>query len=201
MNEKKRIAVMVVALVILIAVNLYFRWSKGDAEGSAFWSERTGEIPSVPARLQKTLALLQRIPSLSFQAKNDLTPSASRTPDQRNPFIFGVNRRLEAERRERMVALEQARTELENTRQEAQQAIGEPAPPVFEGEILGVLESRVNGEKTVSLLLDGEIIVLNLGDTLKHRLRLVALDYRRIIFQRLEDGEKIEVKLDSNSWE
>ncbi len=116
MSEKKRMMALVLILVVLVGANWALRWSGRGAEGGAFWAEMSGELPAVSPRLQKTLELLQQTPSLSFQDGKRPAATTERGPNQRNPFIFGIDRRLEQERRERMAALEQARMEMEETR-------------------------------------------------------------------------------------
>ncbi len=112
--------------------------------------------------------------------------------DQRNPFIFGVVRKKEAEQKQRMEALEKQREAL----------AAEPVPevvtvvrPQFDGRGIGLMKSSGDGPKMVSISYNQEIHILKEGQVLAGKYRLTAVEDERVVLHGLETDEEIEIQV------
>ena len=193
MNDKKRILIMSALLGLLVVANLYVRLSE-DSFDSSLFSLGDGDLDGdISARQQRALDLLADMPRLSFRTPKKVAP-----PDgeqQRNPFIFGVDQRLEEEQQARMEALAQAR-EAALIQADAVPAQTVPQAARFEGELIGVMHNRESGERLISVFHDNDLFILRTGETLADRYRLLEIGTTHIRFLHLPDQREIKIDLE-----
>ena len=191
MNKtQKRHAVLVSIAVILLFANVVVRISE-DEIGSGFWNNDT-ELSPYNAQIQKRINDLNRLPELNFKANQTAPHSKQQT--ERNPFLFGVDRKKEAEQARRFRELEEQRAQMTQKREAEQTEEVDPARPEFEGHLLGIMESTT-GARLLAVSFAQEIFILREGETLANRYKLLEINYETIRFQQLESNELLELKL------
>ncbi len=188
MNDKKRMGALLGVLAILAIANI-FNWVSDDGfEGPGFFADELD--PGFSPKFQRAALELERTPVLNFGADRAWEPVD--VVDQRNPFIFGVDRKKEAEQKQRMEALEKQREAL----------AAEPVPevvtvvrPQFDGRVIGLMKSSGDGPKMVSISYNQEIHILKEGQVLAGKYRLIAVEDERVVLHGLETDEEIEIQV------
>jgi hypothetical protein len=194
MSEKKRMWVMLIAVGILIVANLFVYLPGDRFDASALFGEDTDLAYS--ARLERVIADMERLPRLDF------TPSARSeaidTVNQRNPFIFGVDRRLQEQRRQRMEELQKQRQMMEARAIAAQQEAAQPEEDqiTFGGRLIGIMRDSSGNDGMVSIAYNGQIYILKVGEMLPEGFKLVALNSERVLFIHVDSGERFNIDID-----
>ena len=191
--ENKRQLIMLAVVVLLIIANLLVRMGGGGFEGGGLFDD---DDPQYTPRLQRVVADLERLPVLDFTTAK---PAAEvDIAAQRNPFIFGVDKREEAKRQSIIEDLEKQRVEAEKARQAALAAAPpEPEKPAFTGRVIGVMRDSRLQTARISIAHNNEIFILNTGDLFDTRWRFVAVENESVRFQNIEDGQEITLNIDA----
>jgi len=188
MNDKKRMGILLGVLVLLAVVNIANWMGDEGFEGPGFFADNP-ELDFSP-KFARTVEELDRIPLLNFGA--DRTWEPVNVTGQRNPFIFGLDRRQEEVRRQRM-------EDLEKQREAMTADLPEPVPvevkPQFNGRVVGVMTDSRDGASMVSFSYNQEIHIIKEGQILAEKYRLVAVEDERILLLALETGEEIEIQV------
>jgi len=192
MNEKKRMGLMLGVLLVLIVANLYFRLG-GDGIGAGLFSDDTDLEEAWSAKALRNLTLLETLPELSFSIQK---PDSSEKNPERNPFVFGADRRREHEARDRLQQLAETRKDVEEKAAPAAEVVAEAPPKVtFDGEIMGTLQDSNSGKFRVSVHYKHEYYTLSVGDVLAERFKVLSIQENQVRFSNLKDGEEITVKI------
>ena len=199
MNDVQRKYLLLGIAGVLLVANL-FRWYGGDGfETSGFFSG-LGEMDLNP-RQQKLLEDLERLPRLDFSVgrpveKVDVTR-------QRNPFIFGEDRRRKKVRAERMAALAEQRTQMRAAQEARREALAravaeETAKPRFTGRLVGIMRDSGSGSAMVSFALGEEIHIVRPGELVGNEFRLVAVADAKVVLSTLATGEELVIEVEIN---
>lgn len=194
MSDKKRTGLLLGLLVVIALANIVVRMGDDDFDGGMWNAD--GIDTDIPNKLQQTVAQLADAPKLTFREEKQ--PLADRDENARNPFIFGIDKRLEQQRQSEMAALAEQRQAMEAMEQATVAAQpSEPPQAEFPGRILGVMESRRDG-RTLSVVIDQEVKIFRTGDTINGAFRLESIGYQTVRLIRLEDGSVLDLNLETN---
>lgn len=203
MSEKKRLSIMAAVFAVLIFANFYSYVIQDDFDNSGFF----GGAPSVGdygPKIQHALKALKDAPELNFRFERE-----EATPDfeaLRNPFIFGVDQRLQQQRQAEMERLEAIREEMAN--QAAQQAdqiqtqIVEADPEAealkdFGGKIIGIMEDKNGGERVAVMRVNDEIVIVGPGMDVGNGFHCLAITYGEVTLERKQDGQRFDISLET----
>ena len=194
MNERNRVWVLLVVMVVLVLANYFVNWSGGDDTSSLF--SNTSELDgSYSPKLQRTLNEIKSLPRLSFRF--DKPETSADTVPSRNPFIFGVDRQKEAAAKRRLQEMARLRQVVEKA--EANPPPEVTAPPArFEGQILGLMKDRETGTVMISVSLDQDYHVVKTGQTISGRYKVLEISDNQVRFLSLKEQEEIKVTLETN---
>ena len=192
MSDQKRKLLLLVLMGLLLAANLY-RWFGDDGFDSVGFDFGDTDT-TLSARHKLMVEDLARLPALSFtqrKAGQELDVS-----ELRNPFIFGLDRRLQEQRQREMEALRLAREDAVRNMQIQQAAADAEAAvaPRFDGRLVGVMTDSENGGSMISVALNDEIHILREGTVLANKFRLERIGAREIRFVTLDGGEPVTIR-------
>lgn len=193
MSEKKRITIMLCILGALALGNYFVHFSGKNLSGRSLFGN--SDDLSFSPRHEQIAEQLGRTPSLSFSTTK--TKQTTNAQKGRNPFVFGIDKRQEEARQQRMEDMRKAREENEILTQQAKEEHQEAEKVRFEGKIIGVITDSVQRTKQISVSMDKYIHVLRVGDHLLERFRLDAIEEEHALFTHLESGDEVEVKIDT----
>jgi len=188
---------LLAALAVLIVANLAMQFSGGGPGVAALFDDGEDVGGDFPPDLRRKAAALQGAPRLSFSEGPGRVQSEAEV--DRNPFLFGVDRRKEQEQQRRREEMARIRQQMEEARAatavEAEAESAEPAPPRFEGEVIGLMR-RSGGDAMISVRYENEVLVLRPGDTLDGRFKLLAIEGDVARFLALDVDREFQVNLE-----
>lgn len=186
--KNRRMQWLLIAVSVLVVANLVTRM--GDGGGDSFeWPMDTATALDNP----KTTRLLQRIethPVLTFDARS--TPEAHEYTG-RNPFEFGVDRRLQEAQKQRQEEM-RLQAEMETAVVEPDLEPQIEAPAQFEGTVLGVFQDTHSGHRRVALKHDFVVWVLGVGERIEEIYEVRAIDDERVVIRHLQREQDIEIE-------
>lgn len=191
MNPKLRVRILAGIFLVLILANVYYRWGGSSFENAMFWTE-DGIDTQYSGALQRTLDVVKGSPRLSFRNQN---PQLASPEIERNPFIFGVDRRAEAAQRQRLAEIRQAREEAMATAetQAVTEVVVVEEDPGFSGEVLGIFENLENGVRKAAISTDQGLQIVSAGDVIARRYRVVDVTYGYLRLHDIREDRDIDV--------
>lgn len=203
MSEQKRLTIMGAIFGVLILANLYNYVIVDDFDNTGFF----GGSPSIgnySPKVRNALDALKGAPELNFRFERN-----GETPDfeaLRNPFIFGVDQRVQQERQAEMARLEAIREEMAQQAQQAaqqmqvQQVEADPESEAlrdFGGKVLGIMEDKNEAQRVAVIRLDQEILIIGPGTDVGDGFKCIAIDYGQVTLERKQDGQRFDISLET----
>ena len=199
MSEKKRTLLLLAVLGLLFIANVVTRLGDEGFDATAFFNQNMDG--SLSPRQERLLAELEKTPQLTFRNQADRAPIDA--TKGRNPFIFGVDRRQEEQRRQQMEQLKQAREEAVREAQQKAVEVVEPEPAVrFSGRYIGMMSPSfrpTDGAKPnimVSIFYEDQIHIMREGDELAG-FQLLSIEPERLQLRHRPSGEQLEVAIET----
>jgi len=180
-----------VLIGLMITVILLKWWDMQSEPGSGtefalFASGISIDDPKTSTKLKA----IANAPVLDFRRDTQLEEIPADL--QRNPFIYGVDRRLEQRQQEEFEAIRQ-RMEAIDVEQEQLEPEPEPASPSFDGHVLGLMEDQETGLIRVAILYQEEIFILHPGDLLADRYQVTHIDYELVRIHPIGSEQAIDI--------
>ena len=179
----KRVHVFGLIAGLLLVANL---WSRMGGSQSEFGWTQDGVALDVP-RGSRLLDKMERHPTLQFSTKSD---SAAAEASPRNPFEYGIDARLEAERAQQLEAM---RIQAEIPTIESDPVPEVEPEPEFDGTILGVFEDTYAQRMRVALKYDDVVYVLSAGDRIEDIYEIRSIDTEQVIVRHLAQAHDIRI--------
>ncbi len=186
--NSKRIRWLAMLAALLLIANIATRFG-GDEQREFGWSADNRPSLKEP-KVARTLDQLTNHTLLQFK---DAQVEQTHEQQGRNPFEFGVDRKLAQQRAQQQESMRQLAA-MEAIIQDASQAdesVEERA--VFDGIVLGVFQDTEDGSRRVALKHDDIVWVLGSGERIKNLYEVRAISDRQVIMIHLAQDEEITI--------
>lgn len=194
MNPQLRVRLLLGIFILLIGANIYFRWGSSSLDRALFFGDGATLDTQYSATLTRKMDEIRDSPLLSFRERTAITANDEA---ERNPFIFGVDRRQEAAQRERLEALAVARQEaMEAATAQPIEEVVVQETAAFKADVIGVFENLANGVRKATLSTEDGLFTVGAGDMIEGRFRVVSVSYQSIQLFDTQQKRDIELRVD-----